>query len=67
MSIRNIFLCAVVSALALAAADLPYAGKWKMNPAKSDFGATTMTLESLPSGEWQSTADGQSYKFKMDA
>jgi hypothetical protein len=61
------FLCAVVSALAVAAADLPYAGKWKMNPAKSDFGSTTVTLESLASGDWRSTADGQSYTFKMDS
>jgi hypothetical protein len=67
MHILNIFLCACVSALAVAAADLPYAGKWKMNPAKSDFGAITITLESLPSGEWRSTADGQSYTFKMDS
>jgi hypothetical protein len=66
MSTRNAFFCAVVSALALAAADVPYAGKWKMNPARSEFGATTLTLESLPSGEWRATSDGQSYTFKMD-
>jgi hypothetical protein len=57
-------LCMVISAAT--AADLPYAGKWKMNLAKSDFGQTTMTLESLPGGEWQSTAFGVTYKFKMD-
>ena len=51
---------------ALAAAQPPYAGKWKMNPAKSDFGQTTITFEQLPSGEMQATAVGQSYKFKMD-
>src|SRR6266566_2960192 len=66
MSTRSLFLCAVVAAAALAASSLPYAGKWKMNPAKSDFAGTTTTFESLPSGEWRSTADGQSYKFKMD-
>src|SRR5712692_767895 len=66
MQTRNVLLCAFAAAAALIAADLPYAGKWKMNPAKSDFGSTTVTYESLPSGEWQSTADGQSYKFKMD-
>jgi hypothetical protein len=66
MQIRNVFLCVFGAAAALAAADLPYAGKWKMNLAKSDLGGTTVTYEKLPSGEWQSTADGQPYKFKMD-
>ncbi len=63
---RKIFLCVMATAMMLAAADLPYVGKWKMNLEKSDFGATTVTYASLPSGEWESTADGQSYKFKMD-
>jgi hypothetical protein len=66
MQIRNVFLCALAAAAALAAADLPYVGTWKMNPAKSDLGGTTVTYEKLPSGDWQSTADGQPYKFKMD-
>lgn len=58
------FVAAAVTALG--AADPPYAGKWKMNPAKSDFGETTVTYEQLASGEMQSTAEGQSYKFKPD-
>jgi hypothetical protein len=66
MQIRNVFLCVLAAAGALVAADLPYAGTWKMNLAKSDLGGTTVTYEKLPSGEWQSTADGQPYKFKMD-
>ncbi len=48
------------------AADLPIAGKWKVNYSKSDFGSTTVTYSTLPSGDWKSTADGQSYRFKMD-
>jgi hypothetical protein len=48
------------------AADLPYVGRWKVNLAKSDFGQTTITFDSLPGGEWQSTAFGITYKFKMD-
>jgi hypothetical protein len=56
----------IAATTAVATADLPYAGKWKMNPAKSDFGETTVTYEPLPSGEMQATATGQSYKFKMD-
>ena len=62
-------LCVVVigaAVTAVAAADLPYVGTWKMNQAKSDFGESTMTFEQLPSGEMQSTAAGQSYKFKLD-
>ena len=64
MNIRLVLLCSIVSAGM--AADLPYAGKWKMNLAKSDFGQTTVTFESLPGDEWQTTAFGVTYKFKMD-
>jgi hypothetical protein len=55
-----------LAAATLAAADASYVGKWKLNPAKSDFGSTTITYAQLPSGEMQATVDGQSYKFKMD-
>ncbi len=66
MPIRNMLVCAIAAATAIVAADLPYAGKWKMNPAKSDFAGMTVAYQSLPSGEWQSTLEGHSYKFKMD-
>ena len=56
----------LASVAAVATADPPYVGKWKMNPAKSDFGQTTTTYEQLPSGEMQSTQAGESYKFKLD-
>lgn len=65
MRARILFLCVFAAAIA-PAADLPYVGKWKINNDKSDFGSTTVTYAKLPSGEWQATADGQSYKFKMD-
>ncbi|HUI56422.1 MAG TPA: hypothetical protein VLY04_15715 [Bryobacteraceae bacterium] len=48
------------------AAESPFVGKWKLNPAKSQFAGTTTTYEQLPSGEMQMTAEGQSYKFKVD-
>ena len=64
MKTRLFLFCALASAAL--AADLPYAGKWKVNLAKSDFGQTTVTYESLPGGEWQTTAFGVTYKFKMD-
>ena len=64
MKIRLALFCSVVAVVF--GADLPYAGKWKVNLAKSDFGQTTITLESLPGDEWQSTSFGITYKFKMD-
>jgi hypothetical protein len=59
-------LILLAAALTVAAADPPYAGKWKVNFAKSDFGETTVTYEQLPSGEMQATSDGLSYKFRLD-
>lgn len=64
MNARLVLFCGVVTAAL--AADLPYVGKWKTNLAKSDFGQTFITFTSLPGGEWQSTAFGVTYKFKMD-
>jgi hypothetical protein len=64
MKTQLALLCSMVTAMM--AAELPYVGKWKVNLAKSDFGQTTVTFESLPGGEWQTTAFGVTYKFKMD-
>jgi hypothetical protein len=46
--------------------DLPYAGRWKLNIAKSDFGETTVTYAKAGSDELQFTMAGQTYKFKVD-
>jgi hypothetical protein len=48
------------------AGDLPYAGRWKLNVAKSDFGETTATYAKVGSDEMQFTMVGQSYKFRVD-
>jgi hypothetical protein len=56
----------VVPAAADGAADRPYAGTWRLNPARSDFGETTVTYAITASGEMQMTAAGQSYRFRMD-
>jgi hypothetical protein len=64
MNIRLAVLCSIVTAGM--AADLPYAGKWKMNMARSDFGQTTITFENLAGGEWRTIAFGITYKFRMD-
>jgi hypothetical protein len=53
-------------AAGLIAADLPYAGKWKLNPAKSDFGQLTVAYEQGPGGEMKVNVDGLSYSFKTD-
>lgn len=46
--------------------DLPYAGSWRLNLAKSDFGETTVTYAQAGAGEMRFTAMGQSYSFQMD-
>lgn len=65
-SLQRVVVILTVGTVAVAAADRPYVGTWKMNPAKSDFGETTIAYEQLPSGEMQATMEGQSYKFRMD-
>lgn len=48
-------------------ADLAYAGTWKLNEARSDFGETTMTYTQNPSGQLQFTDSGnRSYAFQLD-
>jgi hypothetical protein len=66
MKHRFLTLSFTVAIGVMMAADSPFIGKWKLNPAKSQFAGTTMTIEQLPSGEIQMTAEGQSYKFRID-
>src|SRR5947209_8382812 len=63
---RNLFLIGVCACGLGAASDAPYAGKWKMNVAKSDFGDSTVTYEKTSGNEMKATMDGQSYTFKTD-
>jgi hypothetical protein len=62
MRTTSLFLFAVCT---VAAADLPYIGKWKLNPAKSDFTGTTITYAQRGT-EIEYTEQGQSYKFQID-
>lgn len=55
-----------IGATVLWASDPPYVGSWKLNPAKSDFGETTVTYEEMAGGQMKVTAEGQSYTFKAD-
>ncbi len=66
MRLTHWALAMFLAAAALSAAELPYAGKWKENPEKSNLAGTTMTITQMPSGEMQFAAVGMSYKFKLD-
>lgn len=55
----------LLSAAALAAADAPYFGKWKVNSAKSQFTGMA-SIEKLPSGDYHFDQDGFAYNFKPD-
>ena len=48
------------------AADLPFIGKWKTDPARSDLTGTTVSFGNLPTGEWQWSSGGMTYTFRMD-
>jgi len=63
---RNVILIGICACGLAAAAEAPYAGNWKINIAKSDFGDTTVTYQRMPGGEMKATMDGQSYTFKTD-
>ncbi len=66
LQLRNVGPLLLAAAGLLAAADAPYMGKWKLNPAKCDFGQTTVTFAKTASGDMQFTTEGQSYTFKTD-
>jgi hypothetical protein len=66
MRLQRLILLFAAATGVMMAADSPFIGKWKVNPAKSQFAGTTTTFEQLPSGEMQMTAEGQSFKFKID-
>ena len=68
MRIRIVAVCALVLAFAggLAAAENPFAGTWKLNPAKSKLTGDTMKFEKTPSGEIRCSASGTTYTFKVD-
>lgn len=56
----------LLDAQPLPAKALSYSGSWRLNLARSDFGATTITYASSAPGEMKLTAMGQSYAFRMD-
>jgi hypothetical protein len=64
--VARVLLLVLIAAAALLAADSPFAGTWKLNPAKSEFTGTTIAFEQAAGGGMKMTADGQSYTFKVD-
>lgn len=64
---KPIWIVLSVAAMAgiLAAADSPFIGTWKLNPAKSKFTGESMTFEKTADG-MRFSAAGESYAFKMD-
>jgi hypothetical protein len=68
MAIRIATLCllVLVSGVGLTAAENPFAGTWKLNPAKSKFTGDTMKFAQTPSGRVRFSASGLSYTFKTD-
>jgi hypothetical protein len=70
MAIRIARLCLFVllvgTGLTAAAAENPFAGTWKLNPAKSKFTGDTMKFAQTPSGRIRFSASGLSYTFKTD-
>jgi hypothetical protein len=66
MRLQRTMLFFLAAAGVMTAADSPFAGKWKLNPSKSQFAGITTTYEKLPSGEMRMTSEGQSYTFRVD-
>ncbi len=59
-------LIALTIATGLAAAENPFAGTWKLNPARSKFTGDTMKFERTSSGEIHWSGAGLTYTFKVD-
>ena len=66
MRFRNCCIVVLTAAGMLIAAENPFVGTWKLNLSNSEFTGTTVTYLQTGPGEMQATAEGQSYKFKMD-
>jgi hypothetical protein len=68
MRINIVAVCVLVFAFAggLTAAENPFAGTWKLNPAKSKFTGDTMKFEKTPAGVIRCSGSGMTYTFKVD-
>jgi hypothetical protein len=53
-----VFMLVGISICAAAAADLPHVGRWRLNPARSDFGGLTLAFESTAAGAVRGSVNG---------
>lgn len=65
-SIRRACLAALALAAGIVAAENPFVGTWKLNPAKSKFTGDTVKYERTASGAIQVSSEGLTYTFKPD-
>jgi hypothetical protein len=54
-------LAGIFTAGVYAGADLPHIGRWRLNPARSDFGGLTLAFASAPAGFIRSSQNGGPY------
>jgi len=55
--VARVLLLVLVGATAVLAADSPFAGTWKLNPAKREFTGATIAFEQAAGGGMKMTAD----------
>ena len=58
--------CVLDVLVAAQTAALPFLGRWKFNPAKSDLQTTRLIFTQAPSGEMTMTMQGLTYSFRID-
>ena len=58
--------CVLDVLVAAQTAALPFLGRWKFNPAKSDLQTTRLVFTQAASGEMTMTMAGTSYSFRID-
>ncbi len=66
ISLRALVALAFAFTATLLAAENPFAGTWKLNPAKSKFTGDTMKFERTASGAIRNSGSGLSYTFNVD-
>jgi hypothetical protein len=62
----SLFCTLVLGTASLAAADAPYIGHWKFDPAKSHLTGETVTVEKMPDGTIRQEGNGLAFTFKLD-
>ena len=66
MKILAIAFALVCCPVVIAAQDLSFHGRWKLNAAKSDYRGVSLTIAEKREGEYEFTQFGQSYPFRID-